>query len=359
MCSYRVDCTLRWRERKAMADREQLQVVALDEPAPNSGRRLQHHGDGDHAHQDQIDRTVIGQQLAQHDIDQHADERPLDGADAADDNHENHDDRPVVDAETGFGRQPQLLQKDQPADEPGARGGHHVDDEFRTEGVDAEAGRRRLRIADRGQRKPVARAQQQVDDRDHQQRAGKRHQVKDRVADCPVRRDLSDDRRREREARTRAKHRDQACGKREDFGHDPGADRKIRAAQPKDDERDGNRHQPRERPGQNQGQIDIHVHCAGHIEKSIGAEADIGLLADGHESGIAGQQIPELRERQVIRHLADEPNVARLAPPWQCHERGKSRRRHKGEDATRRRCAFDPDRLHVSPSCAGTARSGE
>ena len=54
-----------------------------------------------------------------------------------------------------------------------------VDDELGAEGVDAEARRSRLGIADRGQRQAVARAQQQIDDGEHQHRDRERHQIQD------------------------------------------------------------------------------------------------------------------------------------------------------------------------------------
>ena len=96
-------------------------------------------------------------------IDQHADERPLERADAADHHHEDDDDGPVVDAEARLGRDAQLLQEDEGADEAGAGGGHDIDHELRAERVDAEAFRRGLGIADRGEREAVARAQQKID----------------------------------------------------------------------------------------------------------------------------------------------------------------------------------------------------
>ena len=108
------------RQPQPPADREQLQTVALDHPAPDAERRLQHDGDGENAQQDQIVGAVVGQQFAQQDVDQHADERAFDGADAADHHHKDHHHGPVVDAEAGLGRKPQLLQEDQAADQAGA-----------------------------------------------------------------------------------------------------------------------------------------------------------------------------------------------------------------------------------------------
>ena len=95
---------------------------------------------------------------------------PSKRADAADHDHENHDDGPVVDAEARLRRDAELLQEDQSADQAGAGGSRDIDDEFGAKRVDAEARRCRLRIADRGERKSMARAQQQIDDGKHQHR---------------------------------------------------------------------------------------------------------------------------------------------------------------------------------------------
>jgi hypothetical protein len=93
------------------------------------------------------------------------------------------------------------------------------------------------------------------------------------------------------------------------------ADSEIRTAKPEHRERDRYRHQARERPREQQGEIDIHVERAGQIEQGIATEADIGLLADRDQAGIAGEQVPELRERNIVGHLADEPHPSRIAPP--------------------------------------------
>ena len=203
-------------------------------------------------------------------------------------------------------------------------GGDEVDDEFGAKGVDAEARRRRLGIADRGQRQAMARAQQQIDDAQYQHGDRQRHQVQDGFARGPVGRDLPHDGGRQRQAGTRAQHRDQARGEREDLGHHPGADREIGAAQPKHRERNRDRHQPRERSGEQQRHVHVHVQGAGQIEERVGAEPDVGLLADRDEAGITRQQIPELRQREVVGHLADQPHLTRLAPPRQRRQRGKS-----------------------------------
>ena len=98
---------------------------------------------------------------------------------------------------------------------------------------------------------------------------------------------------------------------------------------------------------------------AGQIEQRIAAEADIGLLADRDEAGIAGEQIPQLRKREVIGHLGDEPHPAGIAPPRQRDERGEHRRRDHGEDAAGLRCALDAlGRRHLKSLVRGNSPLG-
>src|ERR1700730_3663175 len=76
--------------RQVPADREQMQVEALGDEAAEPVPGLEHDRDRDHAQDDEIPRAVIGEQLAQPEIDQHADDRALERADAADHHHEDH-----------------------------------------------------------------------------------------------------------------------------------------------------------------------------------------------------------------------------------------------------------------------------
>ena len=72
-------------------------------------RREQHDGDADQAEQQQIPGAVVGEQVLQREENDHADDRPLDGADAAD--HDDEDDvgGPVDDREGGVRRDARLL----------------------------------------------------------------------------------------------------------------------------------------------------------------------------------------------------------------------------------------------------------
>src|SRR5438105_508159 len=93
--------------------REDLPAEALDDQAPESLRRLQHHDDRHDPQHEQIDRAEIGERLAQEEEDDRADDRALDASDPADHGDEDHERGPVIDAEGGIRRNPQLLQKDE------------------------------------------------------------------------------------------------------------------------------------------------------------------------------------------------------------------------------------------------------
>src|SRR5215813_1844947 len=133
----------RWRaticEDDAPFKREKLKAEALDHEPPEPLRRLEHHDDGHQPEHDQVDGTQVGQELAQEEEHDRADNRPLDAADAADHGDEDHEGGPVIDAEGGVGRDPQLLQEDERAHHGGAECGHDVDDELDAHDIDAVA----------------------------------------------------------------------------------------------------------------------------------------------------------------------------------------------------------------------------
>ena len=179
------------------------------------------------------------------------------------------------------------------------------------------------------------------------------------LAARPVGRDLAHDVGRQRQAGAAAEHRDEARRQREDLGDNPGADREISAAQSKHRDRNRYRQKSRKRTGDQQRHVDVHIQRAGQIEQRIAAETDIGLLADRDETGIPGEQIPQLGEREIVGHLGDEPHLAGVAPPWHGDQHRERDDGDDGKDATGPRSAIDPNGLHVSLSCAGTARSVE
>src|SRR3954468_1201602 len=102
-------------EDDAPFKREKLKAEAFYSEPPEPLRRLEHHDDGDQAKHDEVDGTQIGQELAQQEEHERADDRPLDAPDPADHGDEDHEGGPVVDAEGGVGRNPQLLQKNERA----------------------------------------------------------------------------------------------------------------------------------------------------------------------------------------------------------------------------------------------------
>ena len=137
---------------------------------------------------------------------------------------------------------------------------------------------------------------------------------------CRDRRDGNHHGGRQAGAGAAAEHRDLRRQQAKHLGHDPGADREIMAAQPEHQARRpgsrraaaidaGERDRPQRRnPGKD-----------GEREQHIGAEPDIGLLADRDETGIAGEQIPQARQRDIgvdfRQAAADRRGRPRTAPP--------------------------------------------
>src|SRR6516225_12242019 len=94
---------------KMTCEREKLPALAVGRIAPDSLRRFEHHTDRDDAEDDQIRAGEIGEEFAQYEKDDGAEDRPLDSADATDDGDEDHVHRPIVDAEGGVWRDAELL----------------------------------------------------------------------------------------------------------------------------------------------------------------------------------------------------------------------------------------------------------
>ena len=101
----------------------------------------------------------------------------------------------------------------------------------------------------------------------------------------------------------------------EHLGHDPGADGEIVPAQAEHQRRD--RHcDDRRRRAPASGIAEQRMHAGEHRqrEQQIGAEADIGLLADRDEAGIAGEQVPQARQRDIGVDFGEQPQVGAVAP---------------------------------------------
>src|SRR5262245_1217367 len=161
---------------------EDFPTEALDQKPPDAFRGEEHDGDRDSAEHHQVDGTEVGERLAQQEEHQRADDRALDAADAADHGDEDHEGGPVVDAEGGVRRDAQLLQENQRAEHGGAKDGDDVDDELDPDNVDPVALRGELIVADRPERKAVARAQQEHDRGEDSDRERECNPVDDELA---------------------------------------------------------------------------------------------------------------------------------------------------------------------------------
>src|SRR6266568_1424373 len=150
----------------ATRQREELQADAVGDQSPNSPGCDQHHGDGNSAQYEQIEAAKVGEHLTKQEKQQRADDRTLDPADAADYRDEDDERRPVIDAESGVRRYPQLLQEYQRADRGGPKRRHHIDDHLHLRHGNAIVARGRFIVADRRECKAVARAQQKNHDAD-------------------------------------------------------------------------------------------------------------------------------------------------------------------------------------------------
>ena len=87
----------------------------------------------------------------------------------------------------------------------------------------------------------------------------------------------------------------------------PRADREIMTAQP---EQQAGRRQCHHRPhhaGERQGEQRMKSADDGGREQHVAAEADIGLLPDRNEAGIAGEQVPQARKRDVGVDVGEQP----------------------------------------------------
>src|SRR5712691_6504046 len=73
----------------------------------------------------------------------------------------------------------------------------------------------------------------------------------------------------------------------------------------------------------------------GGREQHVGAEPDIGLLADRDQPGIACEQVPETRKRDIGVDLGQQPQVVAPAPGRRRGERHECDGEHDGADMAR------------------------
>ncbi len=77
---------------------------------------------------------------------------------------------------------------------------------------------------------------------------------------------------------------------------------KYGPAQAEDDEGGRQRNRRRDQPGKQDRQHRVEAGQDDQPEQAVGAEADEGLLADRHQPGKAGEQVPVLRQAEHGEH---------------------------------------------------------
>src|ERR1044071_5005137 len=153
LCAGRANAAL-----EAVAEGEQLEVEALLEPAPQAAGHEEGEDDRGDAEADEVPGAAVGEPVLDGEEGDGADQRALEGAEAADEDHEDHVGGPL-DAEDRL----RLDEEGVGADEPprGAAAERGEDEEEELAGVDADAERRGgvLVVADRLERGAGGRAQ--------------------------------------------------------------------------------------------------------------------------------------------------------------------------------------------------------
>ena len=188
----------------------------------------------------------------------------------------------------------------------------------------------------------MARAQQQVDQHDGADGDRERGPVDRRFPPHAARCDALHHRRRQAQAGAAAERRHLGEGEHVHLRHHPGADGEVGAPQAEDDER---RRHGEERRGnarqRDRGQgMDARVHR--QHEERVAAEPQERLLPDRDQPGIAREQVPELREGEVVGDLHDRPHVRAPAPEGERDQDGETQQRGQRAIAARAGAALDP-----------------
>ena len=126
------------------------------------------------------------------------------------------------------------------------------------------------------------------------------------------------------------------------LSHDPGADGEISAPQAEHDERrrhgEERRRNTRER---NRGDgVDARIHR--EHEEGVAAEPQERLLPHRDQPGVAREQVPELRQGEVIGDLDDRPHVRAPAPEGERDQDDEPQDRDQRAIAARAGAALDP-----------------
>src|SRR5713226_6326447 len=213
-----------WLKLQAALHGKAPQVQAPADESPKPLREFDGHYDGDEPQGHQIPGAKIAEELGKHVVKDGADQRAFDGAESADDDHEDDHRRPMH-AEGGIGRDAQVAQEIQGAGNAEAKGGDDIDPEFCTPYMDSLTFRRHLTVADRGQCEAETRPQEKVYQGNRAEHRRHRDPERDRLA-----RGLRDTvQRGETRAGAAAQHRCIGHEQAIDLGDGPGADGEIAA----------------------------------------------------------------------------------------------------------------------------------
>src|SRR6185436_18416770 len=148
-------------ETHAPLHRKEAQIPAVGHHPPEPLRVHEHRAHRERAQQDHVPGPVVGEVLAHQEEERGADQRTLQGSEAADHHDEDRVGGPV-DAEAGVRRDAEQVEIDQRAGDPGAEGDPDVDRELDAEDIHAQRVGAVLAVPDRHQPEPVAGAQEHV-----------------------------------------------------------------------------------------------------------------------------------------------------------------------------------------------------
>src|SRR6266446_3733227 len=123
------------------------------------------------------------------------------------------------------------------------------------------------------------------------------------------------------------------------LGHGPGADGEVAASEPEHQRRGRNRERGRHETCEEDGGERVHAQVVGQHDQRVPAETDVGLLADRDEPGVAGQEVPHLRENQQRDELDEHSHQAPGTPE-------RKRGEHKQHDGA----GHGPDPARPGPT---------
>ncbi len=309
--------------------------------------------DRDDAERDRVPRDLVLELLAEQVVEDRPDHRALDRADATD--HDDEDDRrgPLHDAErrTDSGRlDPDLAQVERRAGQRRPERGDRPDREPGAVHVRPEAPRSSFVVADGLHPQTESRTEDDVAHDDRADAGDEREPVRDVL---PRREVVVGhlDRRSAAAADARVVDHQEAAH----LGEDPGADREVAPPQTERDQPHRDRHDHRRDRRDHDGEIEIEPLVVDEHDHAVGAETDEGLLADGHDPGEPGQQVPHLGEgdqREQLDHLELRRRLGERRQQRQDHDRHE---RDDAEDPARRRGAADHERGRQSAIRSGHA----